>query len=65
MPFKHQDKSYRVRDGIRFICDGDILDQAQGDLKEQAKKRVAVLRQVGHKAFYEKHDGYYRLFVAA
>ena len=63
MPFKHQTNSYRTRLDIRYECDGDVVDESQGDLKEQAISRVAELRLAGHKAFYEHHpNGYYRVF---
>lgn len=66
MPVKHQTASYRTRRGVRYVCDGDILDTAAGDLKSQARDRVAALRAQGRPAFYERHAGgaYYRVFVA-
>ena len=67
MPIKHQSESYRTRNGIRYVCDGDIWDSASGDLREQAIARVSELRSEGRMAFYEKHAAgdYYRVFVQA
>lgn len=65
MPFKHQTESYRTRNGKKFICEGDILDTANGDLKAQAKSLVKALKAMGRDAFYEKQDGYYRVFGEA
>lgn len=62
MPFKHQTESYRTRKGVRFECDGDILDTAQGDLRIQAENRVAVLKIEGWQAFFEKQGDYFRVF---
>lgn len=65
MPFKHQMQSYRTRKGVRFECDGDILDATFGDLLVQAKARVNELREAGMLAFYERQDGgWYRVFCA-
>jgi hypothetical protein len=67
MSFKHQGESYRTRNGIRYECDGDILDKSLGDLRKQASDRVRELRSDGRAAFFEKHDGgsYYRVFAAS
>lgn len=67
MPIKHQLNSYRTRKGVRFECDGDILDESHGDLRVQAKARVTTLRESGKLAFAECHDGgaYYRVFSEA
>lgn len=67
MPVKHQMASYRNRDGIHYVCDGDILDTTYGNLEQQAAARVRELRDSGKKAFYEQQDGgrYFRVFVEA
>jgi hypothetical protein len=65
MPFKHQTESYRTRKGIRYECDGDIINEADGDLKRQAIMRVAALRKSGLRAFFARQDGgWYRVFRA-
>lgn len=63
MPIKHQGDSYRTRAGHRYIGDGDILDTAKGDLRTQAKARVAELVSQRRPAFYEKTYGGFRVFV--
>lgn len=61
MPYKHQAQSYRIRDGVRFACDGDICE---GDVRQTAKLRVQELRLSGKRAFFESHpEGYCRVFV--
>lgn len=61
MPIKHQLYSYRIRAGVAYKSDGDILDSNH---RELAKQRVAELRAQGKKAFAEHHkDGYSRVFV--
>lgn len=66
MAFKHQTESYRNRNGVHYVCDGDILDATFGDLWVQAKARVNELRESGKRAFYERQpDGWYRVFVEA
>lgn len=63
MPFKHQENSFRTRNGIKFINDGDICDATFGALHIQAMARVTELREQGIKAFSERHpDGFYRVF---
>lgn len=65
MAHKHQDLSYRTRNGVRYDCDGDIYNAAYGDLREQAKARVKALKAEGRHAFYEQQDdgAYYRVFA--
>lgn len=63
MPFKHQAQSYRNRNGVQFECMDDVCDGAKGDIKNQAKNLVLAYKMNGKKAFYEKGDGYYRVFV--
>jgi hypothetical protein len=41
------------------------MDEAAGDLRDQAKAQVTALKAAGRAAFYEKHDGYYRVFGEA
>lgn len=66
MPFKHQTESYRTRDGIRYVNEGDILDERAGDLRVQAKAKAAELRAAGRPAFIERQDGdWYRVFAKA
>lgn len=65
MPFKHQTESYRNRNGKKFVCEGDIMDEAAGDLRDQAKAQVKALKATGRAAFFEKQDGYYRVFAEA
>ena len=64
MPIKHQTESYRNRNGVRYGCDGDICDTTNGDLRKQARARVQALRADDRQAFFEKQDGFYRVFVA-
>ena len=63
MAFKHQTDSYRTRKGIRYECDGDICDTTPNG-RTIAWTRVTELRVGGRKAFFEKQDGFYRVFVA-
>ncbi len=65
MPFKNQTYSYRNKGGIRYYCECDILDESLGDLKTQAKTMVETARNNGSKAFYEKIDNFYRVFLQA
>lgn len=65
MTHKHQDSSYRNRNGVRFECFEDLCDLSKGDLKHQAKEMVRGFRDQGRKAFYEKIDGFYRVFAEA
>jgi hypothetical protein len=63
MPFKHQAESYRTRNGKKFVCEGDVLEgETMAELREQAKAMVKGFRAEGRAAFYEKQDGYYRVF---
>jgi hypothetical protein len=50
MTFKHQTESYRNRDGKKFVCEGDIMDEAAGDLRAQAKAQVKALKATGRAA---------------
>ena len=65
MTFKHQTESYRNRDGIRFECAEDVCDASLGNLRWQAREMVRGFRDQGRKAFFEKQDGFYRVFVEA
>lgn len=62
MPIKHQTDSFRTRGSVRYECDGDICDTSQGDLRKQAAQRVKDIRANGSRAFFEKQDGFYRVF---
>lgn len=62
MPFKHQTDSFRTRNGVRYECDCDICDTSRGDLRKQAKQRVRDIRAAGSRAFFEKQEGFYRVF---
>lgn len=64
MPIKHQASCYQSRKGVRFECFEDLADLSKGDLHWQAKEMLRGFRENGRQAFYEKHDGYYRVFVA-
>lgn len=63
MPYKHQTESYRNRDGLRFECFEDVCDQAKGDLRWQAREMVRGFKDQGRAAFFEKQEGFYRVFV--
>lgn len=65
MPIKHQASSYRTRNGLRFENAEDICDQSKGDLRWQASEMARGFREQGRKAFIEKQDGFYRVFVEA
>jgi hypothetical protein len=65
MPFKHQAQSYRNRNGIRYECAEDVCDGSKGDLRWQAQEMVRGFKDQSRKAFFEKGDGYYRVFVEA
>lgn len=65
MPVKHQIDSYRNRQGVRFECFEDVCDASKGDLRWQAQELVRGFRDQGRKAFFEKQDDFYRVFVAA
>lgn len=58
MAYKHQMNSYRTRNGQRFECWEDVGDRST------AMQSVANLCALGKQAFFEKGDGYYRVFVA-
>jgi hypothetical protein len=60
--YKHQEQSYRNRNGVRYECDGDICDTSATG-REMAKARVNELKIGGRRAFFEKQDGFYRVFV--
>lgn len=63
MTFKHQTQSYRNRNGIRYECFEDVCDASKGDLRWQAREMVRGFKDSGRKAFFEKGDGYYRVFA--
>jgi hypothetical protein len=63
MAFKHQTNSYRTRDGIRYKCFEDVCDTSKGDLRWQAQEMVRGFKDQRRKAFFQKGDGYYRVFV--
>ena len=63
MAFKHQDQSYRTRFGVRYECAEDICDTSKGDLQWQAHEKVRHFRLCGRQAFFEKQDGFYRIFA--
>lgn len=63
MSHKHQQASYRNRNGVRYECFEDLCDESKGDLRSQAQEMVRGLRSQGRKSFFEKHDGFYRVFV--
>lgn len=65
MPIKHQADCYRVRDGLRYVNDGDVCEAPDGDLRKAAQEIAENHRACGRRAFIEKHpDGFFRVFVA-
>ncbi len=65
MPIKQQTESFRTRSGVRFECAEDLCDTSKGDLRWQAQEAVRGFRDQGRKAFFERNEGFYRVFVEA
>jgi hypothetical protein len=59
MPFKHQSRSYRNRDGIKYEC---YSDYCESDHREKARGVVKSLRARGRKAFSIHQQGFSRVF---
>lgn len=57
MPIKHQDYSYRNRQGLRYVCWGDFPTKGSADTQRENFKGN------GLKSFTENHKDYYRVFV--
>jgi len=61
MPYKHQLRSYRNRDGVRYV---GYEDCTTADKLLTAIGFRNMLRAAGVRAFFESHkDGYIRVFA--